>query len=231
MPANPLAPTGAAPSLYRRFGKRALDLGLALALLPAILPALALLWLAVRLDGGPGFFAHPRVGRGGRPFRCWKLRSMRPDADLVLARLLARDPAARAEWAASFRLARDPRVTPLGRMIRRLHLDELPQIWNVLRGEMSLVGPRPVTYAELRFYYDRPEAYLDVRPGVTGLWQVEARHLGGFAVRTARDARYLDQMGIGLDLALMLRTATRILGVASGTASDGAEAAGDALSA
>ena len=200
-------------SIYRRAGKRAMDLAVALTLLPLIVPVVAGLYLLVRLDGGPGFFGHWRVGRDGRPFRCWKLRSMRPDADVVLARLLARSPEARHEWQTSFRLRDDPRVTRIGHVLRQLHLDEMPQIWNVLLGQMSLVGPRPVTHEELRFYFETPAAYLDLRPGVTGLWQVEARHLAGYGARTELDRAYLASMSLSLDLRLMLRTSARMLGI------------------
>lgn len=196
---------------YPAFGKRALDLTLALVLLPLLAPVIAALWLLTRLDGGPGFYGHSRIGRHGQPFRCWKIRSMIPDADRVLADTLASDPFAALEWARAFKLQNDPRVTPLGRVLRRTSLDELPQIWNVLRGEMSLVGPRPVTAGELAYYDGDPAAYLSQTPGITGLWQVEGRADGCYAQRVRLDRRYLDAQCLAVDLTLILRTAFVVL--------------------
>ena len=217
--------------LYRGGGKRAFDIAVSLVLLPLVVPVVAGLYLMVRLDGGAGFFGHWRVGRDGRPFRCWKLRSMRPDAGIVLARLLAASPEARREWQSSFRLRDDPRVTRLGHVLRQLHLDEMPQIWNVLRGEMSFVGPRPVTYDELRFYYAAPSSYLDLRPGVTGLWQVQARHIAGYRARIELDQSYAEAMSLSRDLHLMLRTSARILGIRPTAQPDPSTAPSEAQSA
>ncbi|WP_323764788.1 sugar transferase [Marinovum sp.] len=197
--------------LYTGFGKRCLDLGLAVLLLPLLVPVIALLWLAIRCDGGPGFFAHRRIGRHGRSFPCWKLRTMAPDADAQLAQALADDPLAAREWARGFKLRRDPRVTRLGRHLRRLSLDELPQIWNVLRGEMSLVGPRPITAGELAYYADDRLSYLAQKPGVTGLWQVEGRLDGCYRKRVALDRRYRTEQSLPLDLWLIWRTAGLVL--------------------
>ncbi|TDL79859.1 sugar transferase [Palleronia sediminis] len=207
--AAPLA--GPSVPFYARAGKRGLDIALALLLAPLVAPLVGFLWLLVRLDGGPGFFGHGRVGQDGRAFRCWKLRSMRPDADAALARLLRTDPAARAEWARSYRLARDPRVTPLGRVLRRLHLDELPQLWCVLRGDMSFVGPRPVTSEELALYGEAARAYLALRPGITGPWQLQGRDRPGFAHRIAADRDYGAAMGPLADLRMIVATGTRLL--------------------
>lgn len=197
--------------LYAHFGKRLLDLGFALLLLPALVLPITLLWALTRRDGGPGFYAQTRIGRKGRAFRCWKIRTMVPDADKRLLETLAGDPRAARDWARAFKLHNDPRVTPLGRLLRRTSLDELPQILNVLRGEMSLVGPRPITAAELAFYAGDQSTYLAQTPGITGLWQVEGRADGCYRKRVALDRRYRIEQSLRLDLALILRTAALVL--------------------
>ncbi|MGG7646252.1 sugar transferase [Rhodovulum sp. YNF3179] len=192
-------------------GKRVFDICVAAVLLGIAAPAIALLWALVRADGGGGFFGHARVGRDGRVFRCWKLRSMVPDAESRLATILATDPAAAAEWARRQKLSNDPRVTGLGRVLRRTRLDELPQLWNVLRGEMSLVGPRPVTRAELGRYGSAAPLYLALRPGLTGPWQVSGEDGGDYAARVRRDAAYARQCSLGGDLWLLIRTCAVVL--------------------
>lgn len=206
------APTVPLPRARAYTGKRALDLvGTTLLLVPA-LPLIALLWMLVRRDGGPGFFGHWRVGRGGRPFRCWKLRSMVPGAEAVLARHLAANPKAAAQWAAEVKLRDDPRITALGRVLRRTSLDELPQLFNVLRGEMSLVGLRPVTAGELARYGPYQSLYLALRPGITGLWQVSGRGCGSdYDTRVAMDIAYGTRASLGLDLAILARTVGAVL--------------------
>jgi lipopolysaccharide/colanic/teichoic acid biosynthesis glycosyltransferase len=153
---------------YTSHAKRAFDLSIVALLALVTLPLVLLLALAVSRDGGSAFFGHERVGRDGRRFRCWKLRTMVPDAQEVLARHLAADPAAAAEWARDQKLSADPRVTPVGRLLRATSLDELPQLWNVAVGDMSLVGPRPVTPEELERYRGHGEEVLSVRPGRHG---------------------------------------------------------------
>jgi lipopolysaccharide/colanic/teichoic acid biosynthesis glycosyltransferase len=193
-------------------GKRAFDLILALLLLPLLAPVIALLWLLVRLDGGPGFYGHSRVGRNGTPFRCWKLRSMCVSAEARLAAHLAQNPAAAAEWARDFKLTEDPRITRLGRILRKTSLDELPQIWNVLRGEMSLVGLRPITEAELTKYGPHQGLYLALRPGITGPWQVEGRgNRVSYADRVQLDLSYGQNLSLAHDLNLIARTITVLL--------------------
>lgn len=191
---------------YPLVGKRLSDLALAAAMLPVLLPAIAVLWLAVRMTGAPGFYAHERIGRGGRAFRCLKIRTMVRDADRVLRDHLRADPAAAAEWESTRKLKHDPRVTGLGRWLRRSGLDELPQIWNVIRGDMSLVGPRPITRDELRFYGEYQDAYLRFRPGVTGIWQVHGRTSGCYRERVRMDRDYGREIGLGTDLTLIWRT-------------------------
>jgi lipopolysaccharide/colanic/teichoic acid biosynthesis glycosyltransferase len=152
-------------------------------------------------------FGHARVGRGGRMFRCWKIRTMVPDAESRLAAYLNLNPAAAAEWDAERKLNDDPRITRIGDIMRRTSLDELPQIWNVLIGEMSFVGPRPVTADELGKYGISRSAYCAMRPGITGLWQVSGRNEVSYAERVALDVDYLRRMSLALDLSIIARTA------------------------
>ncbi|MBD3665396.1 sugar transferase [Sulfitobacter aestuariivivens] len=191
---------------YLRYGKRILDISLSLAALPLFGPLIGLIWILVRLSGPAGFFAHHRVGRNGVAFSCWKIQTMVPDADRQLADILARDPAAQQEWARTQKLRNDPRTTALGRFLRRTSLDELPQIWNVLRGDMSLVGPRPVTESELARYGVQRHSYLACRPGITGLWQIEGRGDGCYDQRLRLDRRYAQTCGLMQDIGLLLRT-------------------------
>lgn len=190
------------PGLYARFGKRGLDIllgGLALFLAA---PVLGLLCLALWLESGNPFFFQRRLGKDGREFRMWKLRTMVIGADRKLAEYLAADPALKREWDLTQKLKRDPRITRLGRFIRMTSLDELPQIINVLKGDMSLVGPRPMLPEQLPLYL-HPEAYLALRPGITGLWQVTARNEEAFALRSILDRDYLDGMSLRQDLRIM----------------------------
>lgn len=196
---------------YRAFGKRALDIALALLILPIVAPIIALIWFWIRRDGGPGFFAHERVGLRGRTFRCWKIRSMVADAEARLALHLASDAAAAAEWNRHHKLKNDPRITALGRFIRRTSLDELPQIWNVICGEMSFVGPRPVVPAELARYRGHQSAYLALRPGITGLWQVSGRNAVSYDERVAMDVAYGRDVGMLTDLRIILMTGGSVL--------------------
>ncbi|MFN6251894.1 MAG: sugar transferase [Acetobacteraceae bacterium] len=192
--------------------KRALDIigaGVGLVLLAPFFLIVALL---VRADGGPAFFAHQRVGRGGKLFGCLKFRSMVIDSQARLEALLASDPAARAEWEATRKLKNDPRITRIGRFLRSTSLDELPQLINVLRGEMSLVGPRPVQEAEIDRYYGASAAhYMAVRPGITGLWQVSGRSETSYESRVALDVSYVSRPSLLADLSILLRTPVAVL--------------------
>jgi exopolysaccharide production protein ExoY len=192
--------------------KRGIDVLLAGLALLVLLPVFAVLWFAVRRDGGKAFFGHTRIGRHGRPFQCLKFRSMVPDADVALARMLAEDPEAARQWARTRKLARDPRVTPLGAFLRSSSLDEIPQLLNVLRGEMSLVGPRPVVQSELDLHYGPDSAsYLLVRPGITGLWQTSGRSSTSYTARVALDRLYVDEFSLAADLRILLRTIPAVL--------------------
>jgi Undecaprenyl-phosphate galactose phosphotransferase WbaP len=192
--------------------KRALDIlgaGIGLVLLS---PFFLIVALMVRADGGPAFFAHQRVGRGGKLFGCLKFRSMVIDSQARLEALLANDPAARAEWEATRKLKNDPRITRIGRFLRSTSLDELPQLINVLRGEMSLVGPRPVQEAEIDRYYGASAAhYMAVRPGITGLWQVSGRSETSYESRVALDVAYVSRPSMIADLTILLRTPVAVL--------------------
>lgn len=179
----------------------------AFCLLVLLSPVLLLIGSMVwRSSGAPILFGHYRVSRSGQLFRCLKFRSMYADADEMLRELLAHDEQARAEWQRDQKLTNDPRVTPIGRLLRRTSLDELPQLLNVLRGEMRLVGPRPVTVDELARYGDVRWHYMQVRPGMTGLWQVSGRNNTTYDERVAFDRRYIEQRSFWLDLRILART-------------------------
>lgn len=197
--------------LYRQGGKRALDLALVVLGAPIVVPLIAFVAFLVALDGARPFYLQTRVGRHGRQFRMLKLRTMVPGADEALAELMREDPRLAKEWQVNQKLENDPRITPIGRFLRRVSLDELPQVWNVLRGDMSLVGPRPIMVTQ-RDLYDG-SAYFDMRPGITGLWQVSARN-EGFLCRVEYDQRYYDGLSFWTDLRLLVQTA---IVVAKGT--------------
>lgn len=189
-----------------RLLKRVFDLVAALVLL--VLGALPFLYIALRIrqDGGPAIFAHQRVGQSGRMFPCFKFRTMHVDAEQQLRELLARDPAARAEWEREFKLRNDPRITRIGHFLRRTSLDELPQLFNVIRGEMSLVGPRPIVQAELARYGDDVDYFLMVRPGMTGLWQVSGRNDVDYDTRVYLDTWYVKNWSLWYDIAILFKT-------------------------
>jgi lipopolysaccharide/colanic/teichoic acid biosynthesis glycosyltransferase len=193
-------------------GARLVHAALALILLIAFLPVMLLVALAVACqDGGPAVFAHRRIGRHGRSFNCLKFRSMAVDAEARLAELLASDPVARVEWARDHKLRNDPRVTKLGDFLRRSSLDELPQLWNVVRGDMNLVGPRPIVEAERAKYGRRFEAYCAVRPGLTGLWQVRGRNDTSYRARVAMDTVYARRQCLTLDAYILVMTVPAVL--------------------
>jgi lipopolysaccharide/colanic/teichoic acid biosynthesis glycosyltransferase len=195
-----------AGGLGRRRCKRAVDVAGAAVLLLLLLPALSIVLALVWATGGAPIYGHERVGRGGRPFLCWKVRTMVPDAEARLAAILRMDRGRAEEWARDHKLRDDPRVTRLGRWLRLTSLDEVPQLWNVLRGEMSLVGPRPVTRPELARYGASARHYLAVRPGITGLWQLDGRNALPYARRVLLDRFYVMKPSIRRDFALLSRT-------------------------
>lgn len=189
-----------------RLLKRLVDLTLALVLLVLLAVPLACMAWLIRRDGGPAIFAHKRIGQSGREFPCLKFRTMFVDADKQLRTLLASDPAVRKEWERESKLRNDPRVTRVGRFLRRTSLDELPQLLNVIRGEMSLVGPRPVIQAELVRYGDDVDYFLMVRPGMTGLWQVSGRNDLDYETRVYLDTWYVKNWSMWYDIAILFST-------------------------
>jgi Undecaprenyl-phosphate galactose phosphotransferase WbaP len=187
--------------------KRLSDIILVLPLLAGTgLVALGLLLLNPLFNRGPLFYAQPRMGRGGREFPCWKFRTMRPDADAVLGDYLAAHPELKAEWEANHKLKDDPRVTRLGAFLRRYSVDELPQLWNVLSGQMSLVGPRPIVRAEIDKYLGAYDLYCQVRPGCSGLWQVSGRSDTSYGQRVMLDTYYVRNWSVWLDLVIIAKT-------------------------
>ena len=191
--------------------KRTLDLIVAILALICVSPLLLAIAILVKLDGGPALYGHMRIGQGGRRFRCLKFRTMVIDADRRLQDLLATDPAAAAEWAATQKLTADPRVTGIGAVLRCTSIDELPQLLNVLRGEMSLVGPRPIVDAEVPRYADDIAFYYAVRPGVTGLWQISGRSETTYARRVQLDTAYVRNWSFWQDLAILAKTVPAVL--------------------
>ncbi len=192
---------------YHRFGKRALDIGLTLISLPLSAPLiLALCFISWLTQGAMPIYGHRRIGKDGVSFTCWKLRSMVPAAEQRLQEHLARNPQARREWAETFKLTNDPRVTWFGGLLRRTSLDELPQLWNVLMGEMSLVGPRPVTAQELPKYGAFLHHYQSLRPGVTGMWQVNGRNAISYDDRVAMDVAYARGFDLQMDIGILFKT-------------------------
>jgi len=192
------------PALYRSFLKRPLDILCVLLLLPIAGPLLLILVVLAACDGSNPFYCQPRVGKGGRMFNMWKLRTMVPNARSLLEGHLSTNPAARLEWDRNQKLKNDPRITPLGHVLRKSSLDELPQLWNVLKGEMSLVGPRPMLPEQQPLYPGK--AYFNLRPGITGSWQVSKRNECTFSGRADFDTAYDEQLSFGTDLTVLIAT-------------------------
>ena len=189
---------------YRLIFKRCLDVTLIVLCMPLVLPVIAVLALIILLTGNMPFYSQLRVGRGGRPFRMWKLRTMVTDADARLEAYLDKNPAARAEWDATQKLKNDPRITPFGRMLRKTSIDELPQLFNVLNGTMSLVGPRPMMVGQEKYYHGK--AYYEMRPGITGLWQVSDRNECSFQGRVDYDNAYSQDITLKTDMRILFQT-------------------------
>jgi len=196
--------TAKPPKLRRR--KRLFDIVFGAALIIFLAPLMLVIAVLVKLDGGPILYGHRRVGANGQSFRCWKFRSMVVNADRVLADVLRSDPEARAQWERDFKLKSDPRVTRIGRFLRTTSLDELPQLFNVFRGEMSLIGPRPIVTEEIERYGDAFRYYCACRPGMTGLWQVSGRNGVDYVRRVKFDEQYATGWSFVLDLIVLCRT-------------------------
>lgn len=191
---------------YTAYGKRLFDIFFSIIILLCLLPIIALLAMLAMCDGGKPFFGHQRVGKGGRVFKCWKIRSMIPDAEARLQEHLRNNPAASDEWAENFKLNNDPRITRFGSFLRKSSLDELPQLWNILKGEMSFVGPRPVTHSELDLYGAAKECYHSMFPGLTGLWQVSGRNDTSYRERVMLDVHYAMTHNFLMDVRIILAT-------------------------
>jgi exopolysaccharide production protein ExoY len=194
---------------YRRWGKRVLDISFVVLSLPFSLVLVGMLALLAATDGANPFYSQNRVGRDGRVYRMWKLRTMVVDADAKLEAYLASNMAARTEWDRDQKLKADPRITPVGRVLRKASMDELPQLWNVLKGEMSLVGPRPMMTDQQALYAGA--AYFRLRPGITGPWQVSKRNECTFADRARFDTSYEQHLSLKTDLRLLVATVQVVL--------------------
>jgi Undecaprenyl-phosphate galactose phosphotransferase WbaP len=187
--------------------KRAMDILLVLLFFPVLLLVCGGLALMVMLTSrGPVFFSHRRIRRNGTFFSMWKFRTMCANSADVLEEYLARHPEARAEWNTTHKLRYDPRVTPFGNFLRRFSMDELPQVWNVLNGQMSLVGPRPIVAAEVEKYGDCFSCYCRVKPGMTGLWQISGRSQVTYEERVALDCKYVNEWSLWHDISILLKT-------------------------
>ena len=194
-----------------RFFKRTFDLILSSLLLLVTLPILCYLVFHIRRDGGNALYVHERIGQRGEPFNCLKFRTMVPNAQLVLDNFLATNACARIEWECGFKLKADPRVTPMGRILRRYSLDELPQLWNVFIGEMSLVGPRPIVECELQRYGEDADFYLETKPGITGLWQISGRNDTSYSERVYLDVWYAKNWSLWMDIVILAKTVSVVL--------------------
>nr|WP_275041372.1 sugar transferase [Ruegeria sp. ANG-S4] len=181
-----------------------MDIAMVLVTSPIVLPLIALLAVMVALDGANPFYCQRRVGRNGRIFTMWKLRTMVPNAKALLDEYLAQNILARLEWEQTQKLKDDPRITPFGQILRKTSLDELPQLWNVLMGEMSLVGPRPMMPEQQNLYPGK--AYFSLRPGLTGLWQVSERNASTFASRADFDTSYAEDLTFKTDVSILYAT-------------------------
>jgi lipopolysaccharide/colanic/teichoic acid biosynthesis glycosyltransferase len=192
--------------------KRVTDVAVATVAFVFLLPVLIPIALVTRLsDGGPAIFKQRRIGLNGREFLCYKFRSMHVNAQEQLEELLARDPQARAEWAATQKLDNDPRITAFGNFLRKSSLDELPQLINIIRGDMSIVGPRPIVRNEVEKYGDYFTHYASVRPGLTGLWQVSGRSETSYDERVALDVTYVNERTYFKDIQIMVMTVPAVL--------------------
>lgn len=197
----------------KNFTKRLFDILFTLFVLALTSPLLLFCAIAIAITSkGPIIYGHQRIGRGGKPFTCYKFRTMYPDADHRLKMLLASDPAIKEEWDQNHKLKDDPRVTVIGRFLRKTSLDEFPQFWNVLKGDLSVVGPRPVVKEELiKFYGKNAAIVLQIKPGLTGLWQVSGRSQTSYERRVQLDVEYVKRSGFWFDLWLVLKTIPALL--------------------
>ncbi len=193
--------------------KRTFDILFSLSVLLLFSPLYLALALMIRLTSkGKAIYFHERIGRGGKPFKCYKFRSMYSDADNRLKELLKSDPALKIEWNKKHKLKNDPRVTPIGKLLRKTSLDELPQFWNVLKSDLSVVGPRPVVREEIERHFGvKANKILSIRPGLTGIWQVSGRSNTSYDERIALDEKYINSHNLALDIKLIFLTIPRMI--------------------
>lgn len=208
-PVAPVLPAVIATGPYQLGLKRVFDVLVILMTLPIIAPLIALMALMVKRDGGNAFYSQQRVGRGGQIYTIWKLRTMIPNAEAALGPYLAQNPAAAVEWARDQKLKNDPRTTRIGRILRKCSIDELPQLWNVFIGDMSLVGPRPMMPEQQDLYPGL--AYYTQRPGITGTWQVSERNHSTFADRARFDTSYVANLSFVNDIKILFQTVRVVL--------------------
>jgi undecaprenyl-phosphate galactose phosphotransferase len=197
--------------LHVNVPKRIFDIVFSLLILTILSPAMLLIAVIVKSDGGPVVFRHKRIGADGKSFYCLKFRTMHINSAALLEDLLKHDPAAREEWQRDFKLRKDPRVTAVGAFLRKRSLDEFPQLWNVVRGEMSLVGPRPIVEAEVPRYREFFEHYKQCRPGLTGLWQVSGRSDIDYERRVMMDRNYAKNWSFANDVVILFKTPLIVL--------------------
>ncbi|MFS2225180.1 sugar transferase [Pantoea sp. B65] len=198
--------------LYSKFVKRLVDFILSAAAIFLLSPVLLYLTVHISLSGGSPIYGHLRIGKNGKPFKCYKFRTMRRDSDKVLKMILRVNSAAAHQWASEFKLKNDPRITRIGRLLRKTSLDELPQLFNVFMGNMSLIGPRPVTAVEISVYGRSKRHYFKCKPGISGLWQVSGRNDVSYSRRIALDTAYAKRRTFFLDIIIMIKTIFVIFG-------------------
>ncbi|MBF0491235.1 MAG: sugar transferase [Deltaproteobacteria bacterium] len=202
------------PKISRSYliSKRVFDITFAILLLPFLLPLMAVIGVLIKLDSkGPVFFRHERIGYQGEAFKCFKFRTMMQGAQKILKDVLKQDPQSLEEWNKDFKLKNDPRITKIGKFLRKTSLDELPQILNVIKGEMSFVGPRPIIKDEIKMYGVDFEFYKNLKPGITGLWQVSGRNNVEYQSRVSLDKQYFFEQSLGLDILILIKTIPEVL--------------------
>ncbi|MFC1659428.1 sugar transferase [Pseudomonadota bacterium] len=191
--------------------KRLIDIIGSISGLIILFPLFLILTIILKSDGGSAFFGHRRIGYKNKKFTCWKFRTMHVGSEKVLEQYLRKNIKAKKEWDKKFKLENDPRITKIGKFLRKTSLDEFPQLWNVLKGDMSLVGPRPIVKEEQKYYKDKIHAYFSVKPGLTGLWQISGRSNIGYDERIKLDLRYIKNNSILKDFLIILKTIKVVL--------------------
>jgi undecaprenyl-phosphate galactose phosphotransferase len=201
-----LLPNERFPNVFGNAIKRIFDITISISIIISILPLIIPLILYIKINKSSFIFKHYRIGKNGKIFPCYKIQTMKNNADEILIKHLASNESARKEWSLEYKLKEDPRVTPFGRILRKLSIDELPQLINVVKGDMSLVGPRPITSSEIKYYGNYFNDYKKVRPGITGLWQISGRNDIGYEQRVLLDAWYVSNQSLKLDIFILIKT-------------------------